>query len=255
MIDFHMFHFLFIFLFLSQMSTSEFDNLTREQLINIIIELRAENERLNNELMNEDDDDEIEIEPVKQCQFLQSQVDLLKQELERYKNKYQFTTLEDFMNHYGWADRLDLKDIKKRLLNEVGLKYSIRKLSEELTKLGYQITKCGNRSTSYATKKTEGFIYIVQLNQHINTTIYKVGRTFKMSSRLDTYKKQDGGAIKIRCEAVSNQFKAEDDLLAELNKLVAENKLNKNVKGDEYFDGSLETIQNIYNEVVKKYQK
>ncbi|KAK8865049.1 hypothetical protein M9Y10_010579 [Tritrichomonas musculus] len=76
-----------------------------------------------------------------------------------------------------------------------------------------------------------------------------------MASRLATYKKQDGGATQIRCEAVSNQFKAEDDLLAELNKLVSENKLNKNVKGDEYFDGSLETIQNIYNDIVKKYKK
>ena len=148
-----------------------------------------------------------------------------------------------------------MKNIKKRLLNEVGLKYTIPKLSDELDKLGYQITKCGNRHTSYATNKTEGFIYIVQLKQHKDTNIYKVGRTFKMASRLATYKKQDGGATQIRCEAVSNQFKAEDDLLAELNKLVSENKLNKNVKGDEYFDGSLETIQNIYNEVVKKYQK
>ena len=237
------------------MSTSEFDHLTREQLIDMIIELRAENERLNNELMNEDDDDDVETEPIKQCQFIQSQLETTTKELQRYKDKYDCKTLEDFMKLYGWADRIDLKDIKKHLLAETGLKYTIAKLSEELTKLGYQITKCGNRSTSYATKKTEGFIYIVQLNQHINTTIYKVGRTFKMSSRLDTYKKQDGGAIKIRCEAVSNQFKAEDDLLVELNKLVAENKLNKNVKGDEYFDGSLETIQNIYNEVVKKYQK
>lgn len=57
------------------MSTSEFDHLTREQLIDMIIELRAENERLNNELMNEDDDDDVETEPIKQCQFIQTQLE------------------------------------------------------------------------------------------------------------------------------------------------------------------------------------
>ena len=48
-----------------------------------------------------------------------------------------------------------------------------------------------------------------------------------MTSRLATYKKQDGGATQLRCEFVNNSLKAEKCLLAELNKLVVENKLKK----------------------------
>ncbi|KAK8888607.1 hypothetical protein M9Y10_033338 [Tritrichomonas musculus] len=205
------------------MSTSEFKHLTRKQLIYMIIELRTENERLKNELMNEDDDDEIEIEPIKQCQFLQTQLDSIKQELQRYKNKFDCKTLEQFMKLYGWADRIDLKDIQKHLLAETGLKYSIAKLSRELPDFEYNITICGNHCTSYANRKPEGYIYLVQLNKHKDTTIYKAGKTFKMTSRLATYKKQDGGATQLRCEFINNSLKAEKFLLAELNKLVVEN--------------------------------
>ena len=52
---------------------------------------------------------------------------------------------------------------------------------------------------------------------------------------------------------MSNQFNAEAKLLQLLNEAVDRNELKKNEYGAEYFEGPLELIKKIYNEVVAEY--
>ena len=160
------------------------------------------------------------------------------------------------MNLYGTiADRCDVKVIQEKYLETTGIKYSQTQLKKELEGIGYCIKTINKYGIgAFATKNTKGNIYIAQLNKHKDTNIYKCGRATNMKDRLNTYKRQDGGAVEIICKPVSNQFKAEAKLLMLLNEAVDRNELKKNEYGDEYFDGPLEVIKKIYNDVVEEYK-
>ena len=245
-----------------------------ERLFQIDNELKSENEILRNKLV------ELENEKTKICEewetdlenysklfaqnkFLNQRVDDLEKsyntindELKRMNKLFKPTDLKSFMDLYGnIMERGVLKVIQERFYNETGIKYTQIKLKEELEQMGYQITNVNRKDVGcYVSKRNpKGFLYIVQLNKHIGTDIYKVGRTRDMRLRLKTYKQQYGGANVIMCEPVSNQYKAESKLLSLLNEAVEKNELTKDRTGNEYFDGSLALLKNIYQRVVDEF--
>ena len=171
-------------------------------------------------------------------------------------NKYEVNSLESFMNHYGCImERADIKVIQEKYLETTGIKYSFQQLKRELEQMGYCAKQQSqSRSRYYITKNTKGYLYIVQLNKHKDTEIYKGGRTTDMKQRLYAYKQYDGGANEIICKPVSNQFKAEAKLLMLLNEAVNRNELKKNEYGNEYFEGQLNVIKKIYNQVIDEYK-
>ncbi|KAK8877876.1 hypothetical protein M9Y10_004639, partial [Tritrichomonas musculus] len=135
------------------------------------------------------------------------------------------------------------------------IKYSQQQLKRELEQLGYQVKTINKYGVSYyVSKNTKGHLYIVQLNKHKETSIYKVGRTADMKSRLNTYKRHDGGANEIKSSPVNNQYKAEAKLLQLLNEAVDRNELKKDDYGDEYFEGPLDVIKKYYDAVVKEFK-
>ena len=79
---------------------------------------------------------------------------------------------------------------KEKYFEETGFKYSIQQLKRELEQIGYQVKWNGAKNTHYVSKNVSGYLYIVQLQKHNNTQIYKIGRTFEMKQRLHTYKRQ-----------------------------------------------------------------
>ena len=245
-----------------------------ERLYQIDNELKSENEILRNKLV------ELENEKTKICEewetdlenysnlfaqnkFLNQRVDDLEKsyntindELKRMNKLFKPTDLKSFMDLYGKImERGVLKVIQERFYNETGIKYTQIKLKEELEQMGYQITNVNRKDVGcYVSKRNpKGFLYIVQLNEHIGTNIYKVGRTRDMRLRLKTYKQQYGGANVLICEPVSNQYKAESKLLSLLNEAVEKNELTKDRTGNEYFDGSLELLKEIYQRVVDEF--
>ncbi len=232
--------------------------LENQKLREQIIELHADKMQIEN---NWEEESEIYSEIHLENMFLKKRVNDLEQsyetindELKRIKNKYEINSLEQFMNTFGKiAERCDIKVIQNKYFEETGIKYSIKQLNKELEQMGYQIKKNGKLNTYYVTKNVGGYLYIVQLNKNKGTEIYKIGRTFEMKQRLHTYKRQDGGATEIVCKSVSNQFNAEAKLLQLLNEAVDRNELRKESTGAEYFEGSLELIKKIYNEVVAEY--
>ena len=232
--------------------------LENQKLREQIIELHADKMQIEN---NWEEESEIYSEIHLENQFLKKRVNDLEQsyntindELKRIKNKYEVNDLESFMNLYGAiADRYDVKVIQEKYLETTGIKYSQTQLKRELELIGYQVKWNGAKNTHYVSKNVSGYLYIVQLNKNKGTEIYKIGRTFEMKQRLHTYKRQDGGATEIVCKSVSNQFNAEAKLLQLLNEAVDRNELKKNEYGAEYFEGPLELIKKIYNEVVAEY--
>ena len=191
----------------------------------------------------------------KRVQELEQSFNTVNDELKRLKTKYEITSLEQFMEHYGKImNRGDIKIIQEKYFEETGIKYSVQQLKRELEQLGFQVKWLGNRATHYVSKNVKGHIYIVQLAKHKDTEIYKVGRTFCMKQRLNTYKRYDGGANEITSSKVNNQFKAEVKLLQLLNDAVDRNELKKDDYGDEYFEGPLDVIKKYYDDVVKEFK-
>lgn len=224
-----------------------------------IIELEADKIKLNEEWEN---DLQTFSEIFNENDYLNKRVDELEMsfntinnELKRMKQKFIVSDLNSFMNLYGKImERGDIKVIQKQLFNETGLNYTETKLKDELAEMGYQITHINRTGVSYyVSKSVKGFLYINQLNKHIDTNIYKIGRTVDMRLRLKTYKQQDGGANVLVCKPVSNQFKAEAKLLLLLNEAVENNLLKHDTTGKEYFSGSLDFIKNIYDKVVEEF--
>ena len=226
-----------------------------------IIELKAEKMQLEDEYNN----DTIKYSEVYQeNKFLKQRVNDLKQsnntineEINRMKKKYEITSLETFMDLYGYiAERSDIKVIQEKYFEITGIKYSQAQLKRELKQLGYQVGHYGrNGSKYYASKNTGGFLYIVQLTKHQGTEIYKQGRTVCMKDRLYSYKQQNGGATEIICNPVTNQYKAEAKLLQLLSEAVDRNELKKDPTGDEYFEGSLDVIKKYYNQVIDEFKE
>ena len=129
------------------------------------------------------------------------------------------------MDLYGHiAERCDIKVIQEKYLDATGIKYSLKQLKLELEQMGYQAKFQGFKNTYYVSKNVGGYLNIVQLQKHEGTQIYKVGRTFEMKHRLNTYKHYNGGANEIVCKPVSNQFNAEVKLLILLNEAVKNKK-------------------------------
>lgn len=192
----------------------------------------------------------------KRVNDLESSNDVINTELKRIKQKYEINSLDSFMNLYGMIiERADIKVIQNKYFEMTGIKYTLKQLRLELEQLGYLVKWIGNRNTHYVSKNVEGLLYIVQLNKHEGTNIYKVGRTINMKSRLNTYKRYDGGATEIVSKQVSNQFKAEAKLLQVLNEASSKNELKRNDYGNEYYEGSLDVIKKYYNEVTTEYIK
>ena len=191
----------------------------------------------------------------KRVQELEQSNNTLSTELKRVKAKFEITSLEQFMEHYGKImDRGDIKIIQEKCFEETGIKYSVQQLKSELEQIGFQVKRSGTKNTSYVSKDIKGVLYIVQLKKHKDTSIYKVGRTIYMKQRLSTYKRQDGGATEIQSSKVNNQYKAEAKLLQLLNDAVDRNELKKDKYGDEYFEGSLDVVRKYYDEVVKEFK-
>lgn len=226
---------------------------------NKIIELEAEKIQMNeewekdlqtfSEIFNEND------YLNKRVNELEMSYNTINNELKRMKQKFIVSDLSSFMNLYGKImERGDIKIIQKQLFNETGLKYTETKLKDELTEMGYQITKINRTGVSYyVSKSVKGFLYINQLNKHIDTDIYKVGRTVDMRQRMKEYKQHNSGANVLVCKPVSNQFKAEVKLLSLLNEAVENNLLKHDTTGKEYFSGSFDFIKNIYDQVVEEF--
>ena len=244
-----------------QSALSEIEKLKAEnqKLREQIIELQAENKKMEN---NWEEESEVYTEINLQNKFLRKRVNDLEQsyetindELKRIKQKYEVNNLESFMNHYGRImERGNIKVIQEKYFEETGIKYSQAQLKRELKGIGYQIKEIGHTVGAYVSKNVEGYLYIVQLNKHKDTNIYKGGRTIDMKNRLKAYKQHDGGANEIVCKPVSNQYKAEAKLLMLLNEAVDRNELKKNEYGDEYFEGPLDVIKKYYNQVIEEYK-
>lgn len=226
---------------------------------NKIIELEAEKIQINEEWKS---DLEACLESFNENNYLNKRVDELEisyntinNELKRMKQKFVVKDLNSFMNLYGKImERGDIKVIQKQLFNETGLNYSQKTLKYELEQMGYKITHINRTGVSYyVSKSVKGFLYINQLNKHIDTNIYKVGRTVDMRLRLKEYNQHNGGANVLICSPVSNQFKAEAKLLSLLNEAVENNLLKHDTTGNEYFSGSLDFIKNIYDKVVEEF--
>ena len=244
-----------------------------QDALNRIQELEEENKKLREQLVelsaekieiekNWEDESSIYTEIAHENKFLKKRVndleqsyDTINEELKRVKTKYEVKDLEGFMNLYACvAERCDIKVIQRRYFETTGLKYSQATIKLELEKIGYQVKTINKYGIKYfASKNTKGYLYIVQLQKHQGTNIYKIGRTAHMKNRLDTYKRYEGGAIEIVCNPVSNQFKAEAKLLQLLNDAVYNNELKKHETGDEYFEGPLDVIKKNYNQVIQEY--
>ncbi len=232
------------------------NNLLQQEVDKLNNELELENNEEEEE--NWEEDNEVYSEIAYENKFLKKRVidleqsyETINEELKRIKQKYEVSDLERFMNLYGSvADRCDIKVIQNNYFETTGIKYSITKLKEELESIGYQVKKNGNKNTYYITKDVRGYLYIVQLLKHKNTDIYKVGKTYQMKQRLNTYKRFDGGAVEIICKPVNNKEKAEAKFLQLLNEAVDRNELKKNEYGNEYFEGPLDVIKKYYNQVI-----
>ena len=155
-----------------------------------IVELQADKMKMEE---NWQEEAEIYSEIHLENKFLKKRVNDLEQsyetindELKRIKNKYDINSLENFMNHYGLIiDRADIKVIHNKYFEETGIKYSIQQLKIELERIGYCANKCARKGVSYyIIKNVGGFFYIVQLNKHNGTQIYKIGRIVDMRIRL-----------------------------------------------------------------------
>ncbi len=224
------------------------------------IELKAEKMQLEDEC---DDESLKYTEVYQENKFLKQRVgdleqsyDTINKELKRMKQKYEITSLETFMNLYGYvAERSDIKVIQEKYFEETGIKYSQAQLKRELEQIGYQVKHSGTKTTYFASKSIKGYLYVVQLNKHEGTEIYKPGRTIYMKQRLITYKRHDGGATEIICNPVNNQYKAEAKLLQLLSEAVDRKELKKNDYGDEYFEGSLDVIKKYYNQVIDEFKE
>lgn len=95
-----------------------------------------------------------------------------------------------------------------------------------------------------ATDKS-GYIYIVQTKENEGTNKYKIGRTWKPSRRFREY----GEDVKvIKCQKVGDMYKAECDIIYELNEFIA-----KPFKGREWYECNLDDIIYYFNEAVKRY--
>ena len=230
-----------------------------EKLKAKIVEIQAQNSMLEDEFeQNDVRFSEIYHENQfnkKRVQELEQSFNTINDELKRLKTKFEITSLEQFMELYGKImDRGDIKIIQKKYFEETGIKYTQSYLKRELEQMGYQVKKVGNRGTFHVSKDIRGLLYIVQLNKHKETCIYKVGRTFNMKQRLNGYKQHNGGATEIISSKVNNQFYAEDKLLQLLNEAVDRNELKKDSVKDEYFEGSLEIIRKYYDAVVQEFK-
>ncbi|KAK8897822.1 hypothetical protein M9Y10_000050 [Tritrichomonas musculus] len=247
--------------------------MTLQEALQEINLLRDDNEKLREQLINiqaenkmmEENCDELDIqytEVYQENKFLKHRVndleqsyDTINKELKRMKQRYEITSLETFMDLYGYvAERCDIKIIQEKYFEITGIKYSQAQLKRELEQLGYQVKRSGTKNTSYVSKDIKGVLYIVQLKKHKDTSIYKVGRTIYMKQRLSTYKRQDGGATEIQSSKVNNQYKAEAKLLQLLNDAVDRNELKKDKYGDEYFEGPLDVVKKYYDAVVKEFK-
>lgn len=241
--------------------------------LNRIQELEEENKKLREQLVelsaekieiekNWEDESSIYTEIAHENKFLKKRVvdleqsyETIKEELKRVKAIYEVNDLEGFMNLYACvAERCDIKVIQRKYFETTGIKYSQAIIKLELEKIGYQVNHSKGNSNYYASKTTNGYLYIVQLKKHEGTDIYKIGRTADMRNRLRTYKQHDGGAIEIVCNPVSNQFKAEAKLLQLLNDAVYNNELKKDETGDEYYEGPIDVIMYYYNHVIHEYK-
>jgi hypothetical protein len=110
-----------------------------------------------------------------------------------------------------------------------------------------------DKSNTIKNIKQTGLLYILQKPKHINTNIYKIGRTVGADQRLSNYDKD--------CEVIFVSFcldyirTREKFLHRYLHKLCSGSNDYKAVsdEGREYYDMPLEDIQEYVNEFVEKF--
>lgn len=190
----------------------------------------------------------------KQNELLDQQVTVLKEQVRVMKDKYEPKTLEGFMKQNGKImDRADTKVIKKELQKQ-GIEYkSLKQLHADLQNLGYIITVHNrNGVDAYVCKDATMIFYLAQLKKHEGTNIYKYGRTINLRSRECTYKKSNGDVSFIKTELVTNGFEAEKKMKERLEQQVKDGKAKRNEEGDEYYNISINIMEQLYNEVVSE---
>ena len=225
--------------------TTNYSRYTKAQLIEL---LEKKDEKYNNLLKRakeiiKDKNDEIKT--------LKDEINDYQQTIQDLKDKYESDDFEKFVELYGMlADRMTTNNIQKEYFKETGNKLTLEKTAERLQDMGYEITKinkCGIHC--YATKRTEGYHYLIQLEKEVGESIYKVGIAYDMLSRCNTYFKNDQTNIIVhKCFKVDVMNKSEKDLLGVLNSL--------NIPiahGEEYFITDYETISKHYLDAVARH--
>ena len=191
----------------------------------------------------------------KQNEILDQQVTMLKEQIKMMKDKYEPKTLEGFMKQNGKImDRADTKVIKKELQKQGIGCGPLKQLQTDLQNLGYIITvQNKNGVDAYVCKDATMIFYLAQLKKHEGTNIYKYGRTINLRSRKQTYKKSNNGDVSfIKTELVTNGFEAEKKMKERLEQQVKDGKAKRNEEGDEYYNISINIMEQLYNEVVSE---
>ena len=166
----------------------------------------------------------------------------IEEEFNELRERYEVVDLNSFMNLYAAvADRVEIKDVIAKYLEVTGTKLTQKKMTEELTNIGYQVKIINKNGVSaYATKKFSGEMYIVKLNEDKDNDIYKVGRTINMRTRESLYRRYNGGCEVHKHVQVNNTFACESALLMKMNE-----EFDKDAKGNEYFHGEYDDIERV----------
>jgi hypothetical protein len=112
--------------------------------------------------------------------------------------------------------------------------------------IGFHLTN--GRAEEYGMTDKSGFIYLVQPEEYLGTNIFKVGRTWKLEHRLPKYGKN---TKIIKTAKVKDMYSVETKLLNSLKDETISDALL--VKGSEYFECELESIEYHFDEAVKEY--
>ena len=182
---------------------------------------------------------------------LKDDINDYQQTIQELKDKYESKDFEKFVElHGGLSDRMTTNKIQKEYFKETGIKLTLDKTAERLQDLGYETTQINKGGIHcYATKRTEGYHYLIQLENEQDKSIFKVGIAYDMLSRINTYFRTEKTNIIVhKYFKVDVMKKSEKDLLNELNSL--------NIPiahGEEYFITDYETINKHYLDVVNKH--
>ena len=226
--------------------TTNYNRMTKAQLIEL---LEKKDEKYNNLLHRAKEIIKSKNDEIK---TLKSDINEYQQTIQELKDKYESKDFEKFVELHGMlADRMTTNNIQKEYFKETGTKLSLDKTSERLQDMGYEITKINKGGIHcYATKRTEGYHYLIQLENEVGESIYKVGIAYDMLGRCNTYMNINKTNVIVHgCYKVDSMNKSEKDLLGVMNN---DERLQL-AHGDEYFKGDYEIIKQHYLDAVARH--